>query len=109
MTREELIALIQSDAKFLDAKDDIAAYVRSHRGREGPVRAGGRGRVRRFKAGKQRQQAMRDLAAARHGARSLAAFTDEVLDRMIFDGEKLTDLLARSDWVGRTANARSRN
>ena len=48
----------------------------------------------RFKADKQ-QQAMTDLATA-HGLKAiaLAAFTDEVLDRMIFDGEKLTDLLA---------------
>lgn len=94
MTREELIALIQSDAKFLDEKDDIAAYVRSLEAGKGlsvqEVEAG----YARFKAEKQ-QQAMRDLAAA-HGLQtaSLAAFTDEVLDRMIFDGEKLTDLLA---------------
>lgn len=94
MTREELIALIQSDAKFLDEKDDIAAYVRSLEAGKGlsvqEVEAG----YARFKAEKQ-QQAMRDLAAA-HGLEtaSLIAFTDEVLDRMIFDGEKLTDLLA---------------
>lgn len=94
MTREELIALIQADAKFLDEKDDIAAYVRSLEAGKGlsvqEVEAG----YARFKAEKQ-QQAMHDLAAA-HGLEtaSLAAFTDEVLDRMIFDGEKLTDLLA---------------
>lgn len=94
MTREELIALIQSDAKFLDEKDDIAAYVRSLEAGKGltvqEVEAG----YARFKAEKQ-QQVMHDLAVA-HGleAKALAAFTDEVLDRMIFDGEKLTDLLA---------------
>lgn len=94
MSREELIALIQSDAKFLDEKDDIAAYVRSLEAGKGlsvqEVEAG----YARFKAEKQ-QQAMHELAAA-HGleAKALAAFTDEVLDRMIFDGEKLTDLLA---------------
>jgi len=94
MTREELIALIQSDAKFLDEKDDIAAYVRSLEAGKGlsvqEVEAG----YARFKAEKQRQ-AMHDLAAA-HGLETdtLEAFTAEVLDRMIFDGEKLTDLLA---------------
>ena len=94
MTREDLIALIQSDAKFLDEKDDIAAYVRSLEAGKGltvqEVEAG----YARFKAEKQ-QQVMHDLAVA-HGleAKALAAFTDEVLDRMIFDGEKLTDLLA---------------
>ena len=38
---------------------------------------------------------MHDLATA-HGLEpdALEAFTAEVLDRMIFDGEKLTDLLA---------------
>jgi type I restriction enzyme R subunit len=94
MTREELIALIQSDAKFLDEKDDIAAYVRSLEAGKGlsvqEVEAG----YARFKAEKQRQ-AMHDLAAA-HGLETAAleAFTAEILDRMIFDGEKLTDLLA---------------
>lgn len=94
MTREELIALIQSDAKFLDEKDDIAAYVRSLEAGKGlsvqEVEAG----YARFKAQKQ-QQALHNLAAAHGlGTAALAAFTDEVLDRMIFDGEKLTDLLA---------------
>jgi len=94
MTREELIALIQSDAKFLDEKDDIAAYIRGLEIGKGltvqEVEAG----YTRFKAQKQ-QQAMHYLATT-HGleTEALAAFTDEVLDRMIFDGEKLTDLLA---------------
>ena len=94
MTHDELIAIIQSQAKFLDEKDDIAAYVRTLKPGKGLAVEEVEDGYARFKAEKQRQ-AMHDLAAA-YGleADALEAFTAEVLDRMIFDGEKLTDLLA---------------
>jgi len=105
MTHDELIAIIQSQAKFLDEKDDIAAYVRSLKPGKGLTVKEVEDGYARFKTQKQ-QQAMHDLAGA-HGleAEALEAFTAEVLDRMIFDGEKLTDLLAPLDlgWKERQA------
>ena len=94
LTREELIGLIESDAKFLDEKDQIAAYVRSLEAGKGldekQVKAG----YARFKAARQAEQL--DGLATEHGlaADSVSALVDEVLTRMVFDGEKLTDLLA---------------
>lgn len=45
-------------------------------------------------------------AAGKHGLEpeSLQAFVDEVMDRMIFDGERLSDLMAPLDlsWKERT-------
>ena len=94
MTRRELIGLIQSDAKFMDDRQDIAAYIDTlPMGKaldEKAIRAG----YEAFKA----EKSSRDLAeiATRHGLEpaALQAFVDSILRRMIFDGEQLSDLLA---------------
>ena len=93
ISREQLIGLIQSDAKFLDEREEITEYVRSLREGEGldedAIRAG----YEQFKAEKQAGE-IADLAQA-HGltTESLSAFVDTILQRMIFDGEQLTDLM----------------
>jgi len=94
ITRDQLIGLIQSDAKFIDEREEIAEYVRSlETGKamdEQQVKAG----YERFKAEKQAKE-LADLAD-RHGLppEALTDFVDGVLSRMIFDGERLVDLLA---------------
>jgi type I restriction enzyme, R subunit len=104
MNREQLIDLIQSDAKFLDEGDDIAEYIRGLDANkaldEGQIRDG----YERFKAVKK----TRELAtlAEKHGlkAASLQTFVDEVLRRHIFDGEQLSDLMVPLGlgWKART-------
>ncbi len=104
ISREQLIGLIESDAKFLDEREEIAEYVRSLETdkplAENQVRAG----YEQFKAEKQAQE----LAglANKHGlpADALSDFVDGILHRMIFDGEQLSDLLAPLDlgWRERT-------
>ncbi|WP_051081473.1 type I restriction endonuclease subunit R [Thioalkalivibrio sp. ALE16] len=104
ISREQLIGLIESDAKFLDEREEIADYVRSlETGKpldENQVRAG----YKKFRAEKQGQE-IRDLAD-KHGlpAKALTEFVDGILHRMIFDGEQLVDLLAPLDlgWRERT-------
>ncbi len=93
ISREQLIGLIQSDAKFIDERDEITEYVRSLREGEGLDEAAIRAGYERFKADR-RAKEIADLART-HGLteESLAAFVDAILQRMIFDGEKLTDLL----------------
>jgi len=104
LSREQLIGLIQSDAKFLDEREDIGEYIRSLTTNqaldEKEIRAG----YERFKAEKK----IRELAdiADKHGlpANALQTFVDEVLRRRIFDGEILTDLMAPLElgWKART-------
>jgi type I restriction enzyme R subunit len=97
MTRDQLIALIRSDAKFMDELDDITAYVRALEvGKplsEEQVRAG----YQQFKA----ERNAKELAdtAEKHGLPldALTAFVDTILQRMIFDGEQLTELLEPLD------------
>ncbi len=93
ISREQLIGLIQSDAKFLDEREEIAEYVRSLTEGEGLDEAAIRADYAQFKAAKQAEQ-IADLART-HGlmTESLATFVDNILKRMIFDGEELTDLM----------------
>ena len=93
ITREQLIGLIQSDAKFLDEREEITEYVRSLTEGEGLDEAAIRAGYEQFKAEKQAKE-IEGLAQA-HGLKtgSLAAFVDTILQRMIFDGEQLTDLM----------------
>ena len=97
MSREQLIRLIRSDAKFMDELDEITEYVRTlETGRpltEDEVRAG----YQRFKD--ERHAAELAAVAEKHGLtnEALQDFVDGILDRMIFDGEELTDLLEPLD------------
>ncbi len=103
MTREELIGLISADAKFMNERDDIAEYIGTLKAGEGLSETAIRDGYTRFKAEKN----ARELAAiaAKHGlsADALQAFVDGILDRMIFDGEQLSDLYAPYDlgWKAR--------
>ena len=93
ISREQLIGLIQSDAKFFDEREVITEYVRSLKEGESLDEAAIRAGYEQFKAKKQTKE-IADLAQA-HGLTtvSLAAFVDTILQRMIFDGEQLTDLM----------------
>jgi type I restriction enzyme R subunit len=104
MSREQLVGLIASDAKFIDEREDISEYVMSLKAGEGfderAIRAG----YQQFKAAK----ATHELAelAARHGLPvvALQSFVEGVLERRIFDGEQLTELLTPLElgWKART-------
>ncbi|RYG95820.1 MAG: type I restriction endonuclease subunit R, partial [Alphaproteobacteria bacterium] len=104
ISREQLIGLIQSDAKFIDERQDIGEYIRGlDAGQpldEGEIRVG----YERFKA----EKLTKDLTsiADRYGVEpaGLQAFVDMVLRRRIFDGEALSDLMAplALGWKART-------
>jgi type I restriction enzyme, R subunit len=105
MSREQLIGLIGSDAKFMDERETITDYVRSlEAGRpldESAVREG----YLQFKA----EQDAQEVAgiAKMHGLtlQALQAFVDRILQPpMVFDAERLNDLLAPLDlgWRART-------
>jgi type I restriction enzyme R subunit len=94
MTREALIGLISADAKFIDERDAIAAYINTLKAGEGLSEAAIREGYARFKA----EQSAKEVAAiaAKHGLdpAGLQTFMDGILGRMIFDGEQLNDLMA---------------
>lgn len=93
MSREELIGLILSDAKFMDEREDIAAYINTLKAGEGLSEKAIRDGYSRFKAAK--DAAELESIADKHGltTEALQGFVDTILQRMIFDGESLTDLM----------------
>lgn len=104
MNREQLIGLIQSDAKFLDEREDIAEYIRGlpvgEALDENAIRSG----YERFKEEKKTRELKQIAARHKLDAAALQAFVDEVLRRRIFDGEALSELLAPLGlgWKART-------
>ncbi len=94
MTRDELIGLIQSDSKFMADGDDIAAYINTLKAGEGLNERDIRQGYETFKA----EKSTRELGkiAAKQGLETsvLQNFVDGIMQRMIFDSEQLTDLLA---------------
>ena len=104
MSREQLIGLIQSDAKFMDEREDIAAYINTLKAGEGLTEKVIREGYARFKAEKSASQLAE--IAGRFGleAAALRRFVDNTLQRMVFDSEQLTDLMAPLElgWKART-------
>lgn len=94
MTREQLIGLIDSDAKFIEEREDMTEYINSLQvGKaldEAAIRAG----YAAFKAEKNAHELA--VIAQTYGLQTsaLQTFVDEIMQRMVFDSERLTDLLA---------------
>ena len=104
MSREQLIGLIQSDSKFMNERDDIAAYISTLKAGEGLSEIVIRDGYTRFKAEKDTQELTAIAARHRLAPAALHTFVDGILQRMIFDGEQLSDLMAPLDlgWKART-------
>jgi len=103
MSREQLIGLISSDAKFMNERDDIAAYIGTLKAGEGLGEDAIRDGYTRFKAEKDAAE-LAAIAQKHHLApAALQTFVDGILQRMIFDGEHLSDLMAPLDlgWKAR--------
>ena len=97
ISHEQLIGLIESQAKFLGVREEISEYVHSFKEGEGLDEAEIRAGFERFSSERQAKE-IKDLART-HGLanESLSTFVDTILQRMIFDGELLTDLMAPLD------------
>ncbi|MCE5990592.1 type I restriction endonuclease subunit R [Pseudomonas sp. KCA11] len=104
MSREQLIGLIQSDAKFIDERDEIAEYINTLEAGtaqdEKAIRAG----FNNFKAEKH-TKALADIAI-KHSldATSLQKFVETTLRRLVFDGDQMSDLFTPLElsWKTRT-------
>ena len=105
MSREQLIGLIESDAKFMDEREAITEYVRSLQAGKALDEKAVRDQYQQFKSKLDAEEVA--AAAQKHGLASeaLQAFVDRILQPpMIFDAERLNDLLAPLDlgWRART-------
>ncbi|MEO5712630.1 MAG: HsdR family type I site-specific deoxyribonuclease, partial [Luteolibacter sp.] len=104
MSRDQLVALIRGQANFMDDGQDIIDYVDSLKEVKGVTDQAIREGYQRFRAEKLSIE-LADLAQ-RHGltTAALQSFVDGILQRMIFDGEHLGDLMAPLGlgWKART-------
>ena len=93
MTREQLISLLGSSANLMDERDDIVAYVYSLMPGAGLAEQAIREDYERFKAKKSENELAELGLKIGLEPDALQKFVDRILDRMIFDGQQLTDLL----------------
>lgn len=93
MTREELINLLGSSANLMDEREDIIAYINTlevgNSLDEKDIREG----YQKFKDEKSAKEIQTIADKHNLSEESLNEFINEIMNRMIFDGEKLTDLL----------------
>ena len=104
ITKEQLIALVASSANLMEEKEDIVAYINSLDEINGKTEQEIKDGYELFKAEKYRNEIT--AIAAEYGLEfsALDAFVQEIIEREIFDGEKLSDLLAPLGlgWKART-------
>jgi type I restriction enzyme, R subunit len=93
MSREQLIDLILSDAKFIEEREDIIAYINSLKVGQGMSEEEIHAGYEDFKAEQNARKL--DEIAEKNGLEreELQEFVDGIMQRMIFDGDKLIDLL----------------
>ncbi|RSK41331.1 type I restriction endonuclease subunit R [Mangrovimonas spongiae] len=93
MTREELINLLGSSANLMEEREDIIAYINTLEVGNGLDEKDIRQGYQKFKDEKSAKEIQ--TIADKHNLteESLNEFINEIMNRMIFDGEKLTDLL----------------
>ncbi|MFY3653401.1 type I restriction endonuclease subunit R [Achromobacter xylosoxidans] len=104
MSREQLIGLIEADAKFIDERDDIAEYISTLEVGKALDEKAIRGGFDSFKAEKH-AKALANVAAKHSlNATALQAFVEATLRRMVFDGDQLRELFAPLEmgWKART-------
>jgi len=104
MTRKELIELICSNANLMEERDDIIAYINSLAVGEALDEKQIRDGYQKFKTEKAAH--ILSSLAEKHGLEpnNLQIFVDTIMQRMIFDGEQLSELLAPLElgWKDRT-------
>jgi type I restriction enzyme R subunit len=94
MTREQLVSLIASDAQFADQRDLLEKYIRQLDLGQGRTKEEILKGYEAFKTAEESRE-LQDIAQA-HGLTpdALADFVEAILNRHVFDGERLTDLMA---------------
>lgn len=104
MTRQQLIDLISSSANLMDERDDIVDYINSLQVGESLNEKSIRQGYEQFKAEKSAKELIVIAEKHRLTSEALQNFVDGIMDRMIFDGEQLSDLLAPLElgWKART-------
>lgn len=93
MTKEQVINLLKSNSNLMDEEEDLTQYINSLDWNKGQDVDSLRKGYDKFKEDKNSREL--SSIAEKHGLQfaDLKVFVDKIMNRMIFDGESLTDLL----------------
>ncbi len=94
MTRLQLINMLKSSANLMDEHDDIEAYIDTLTVGEGLSELEIREGFAKFKKQKSNNELVALGSSYGFADGVLQDFVDDILDRFIFDGQKLTELFA---------------
>lgn len=97
MSKEELIGLITSEAKLMEEREDMIAYINSLTFGQGITEEAIRKGYEEFKAKKSSNQLAEIASKNELTFEALQEFVERTISRMIFDGEALTDLFESFD------------
>ena len=103
LTKEQLVSLIRSSANLMDDRDDIIAYIDSLDGVNGMTEQEVRDGYEHFRNEKKASELKRISEKYSLNLDDVQKFVDDVVNRKIFDGDKLSELLESLDlgWKAR--------
>ena len=104
MIKEQLVSLVSSSANLIDERDDIIAYIDSLDGVNGKTEQEIKAGYEVFKTEKFAKELITVADNHNLSVTSLQNFVHTIVDRKIFDGEKLSELVAPLElgWKDRT-------
>lgn len=104
MTKDQLVSLVSSSANLIDERDDIIAYIDSLEGVNGKTEQEIKVGYEVFKTEKFAKELIAIADNHNLSVASLQSFVHTIVDRKIFDGEKLSELVAPLElgWKDRT-------
>ena len=97
MSKEQVKSILRSNSNLMDEEEDLSEYIDSLDWNKGQTEPELRKGFEKFKDDKYHAELAK--IANDHGLQTadLKAFVENIMSRMIFDGEKLTDLLEPLD------------
>ena len=104
ITKEDLISLVSSNANLIEERDDIIAYIESLDGVNGRTEQEIKDGYQVFKTEKFAKELITIAETHSIGVSALQEFVHNIVERKIFDGEKLSELVAPLElgWKDRT-------
>lgn len=104
ITKEDLISLVSSNANLIEERDDIIAYIESLDGVNGKTEQEIKDGYQVFKTEKFAKELIAIAETHSISVLALQEFVHSIVERKIFDGEKLSELIAPLElgWKDRT-------
>ena len=104
ITKEDLISLVSSNANLIEERDDIIAYIESLDGVNGRTEQEIKDGYQVFKTEKFAKELIAIAETHSISVSALQEFVHSIVERKIFDGEKLSELIAPLElgWKDRT-------